>query len=549
MDPLREACGLQFDPATSRGTVAANITLGLPITHEITQDKLTFGIEADYTNFAAERLVHNQKVEASALHVSANPQGILVKGDAKIAGSVAAGLEFRVPIGGGDAELRAQGVLDDAGRARLGLDLNGAVSGLIPFKVVGHIGSADRESRLTVEADLTTAKISDAVPGWNKLVGKSARATFVVLDRPRGVRLEDIVVEGAGVGVKGSVEIDKDGEVTASFPNLGFSDGDKASLRLERTPEGVPKLTLRGDVYDGRGFIKAFMSNAPHPEKQQQKLAARELELDIKVGAIAGFNGEALRAVDLKVARRAGQIRAFSLSAKLGRDATLLGELRPATGRHVLYMETNDAGALARFTDTYPKILGGHLWVTMDPPSADASPQQGVLNVRQFSVRGEPALDRMAASGGGEATGFGGAHARANPQSQSTTTFSHLPFEFTRTPGRLGIKDGVVFGDAIGATLEGVLDYAQDRVRMRGMFVPLYGLNNMFVHLPLVGPILGGENEGLLGVTYEVLGSPHSPELRINPMSTLAVGPLRKLFEFRGNEATNSISTQLPPRE
>ena len=130
MDPLREACGLQFDPATSRGTVAANITLGLPITHEITQDKLTFGIEADFTNFAAERLVHNQKVEASALHVSANPQGILVKGDAKIAGSVAAGLEFRVPIGGGDAELRAQGVLDDAGRARLGLDLNGAVSAI-----------------------------------------------------------------------------------------------------------------------------------------------------------------------------------------------------------------------------------------------------------------------------------------------------------------------------------------------------------------------------------------------------------------------------------
>ena len=346
----------------------------------------------------------------------------------------------------------------------------------------------------------------------------------MVLDRPRGVRLEDIVVEGAGVGVKGSVEIDKDGEVTASFPNFGFSDGDKASLRLERTPEGVPRLTLRGDVYDGRGFIKAFMSNAPHPEKQQQKLAARELELDIKVGAIAGFNGEALRAVDLKVARRAGQIRAFSLSAKLGRDATLLGELRPATGRHVLYMETNDAGALARFTDTYPKILGGHLWVTMDPPSADASPQQGVLNVRQFRFRGEPALDRMAASGGGEATGFGGAHARANPQSQSTTTFSHLQFEFTRTPGRLGIKDGVVFGDAIGATLEGVLDYAQDRVRMRGMFVPLYGLNNMFVHLPLVGPILGGENEGLLGVTYEVLGSPHSPNCVSIPCQPLRSG-------------------------
>jgi hypothetical protein len=544
LDPLREACGLQFDPATSRGTMAANVTLTMPISPQITQDKLSFGIEADFANFAAERLVHNQKVEAAALHVSASQQGILVRGDARIGGSTPAAIEYRVPIGGGDADLRAQATLDDSTRGRLGLDLNGALSGPIPLKIVGRLGAGDHESRFNVEADLTAAKIIEVLPGWNKLAGKPARASFAILERARGLRFEDIVLEGPGTLVKGTVEIDKDGEIaSANFSNFALSDGDKASLKAERAPEGALKVTLRGDVYDGRGFVRGVMSNTAHVEKPKP---ARDLELDVKVGALAGFNGEALRSVDLRVARRAGQIRNFALSAKLGRDATLLGDWRaPSNGRHVIYLETNDAGALARFTDTYPKIIGGHLWVTMDPPSAEPTPQQGMLNVRQFTVRGEPALERIASSGG-EPTGFGGAHGRGG---MAGTSFTHLHFEFTRSPGKLGIKDGVVFGDAIGATLEGLLDYTQDRVRMRGMFVPLYGLNNLFVRLPLVGPILGGENEGLLGVTFEVVGTPHSPELRINPMSTLALGPLRKLFEFRGSDATNSIPSQLPSRE
>ena len=63
--------------------------------------------------------------------------------------------------------------------------------------------------------------------------------------------------------------------------------------------------------------------------------------------------------------------------------------------------------------------------------------------------------------------------------------------------------------------------------------MPAYALNNMFARLPLVGMFMGGQNEGLLGVTYEVVGPPHAPVLRVNPMSAVAPGILRKLFEFR----------------
>jgi hypothetical protein len=130
-------------------------------------------------------------------------------------------------------------------------------------------------------------------------------------------------------------------------------------------------------------------------------------------------------------------------------------------------------------------------------------------------------------------------------QQQGGIEFSRMRVDFTRTSGKLTIRDGLVRGPAVGATIEGVLDYQHDAVRLRGTFVPLYGLNNMFGQLPIIGIFLGGSNEGLLGITYEVVGTPTAPVLRVNPLSAVAPGLLRKLFEF----PTTSTSAQQEMRD
>ena len=107
-----------------------------------------------------------------------------------------------------------------------------------------------------------------------------------------------------------------------------------------------------------------------------------------------------------------------------------------------------------------------------------------------------------------------------------------MKVEFTRTPGKLAIREGLVRGPQVGATIDGNIDFAKSDVRMRGTFVPLYGLNNAFGQIPIVGLFLGGSNEGLLGITYEVVGAPNAPVLRVNPISAVAPGLLRKFFEF-----------------
>jgi hypothetical protein len=154
-----------------------------------------------------------------------------------------------------------------------------------------------------------------------------------------------------------------------------------------------------------------------------------------------------------------------------------------------------------------------------------------LLNVRDFTVKGEASLDRLAAGGpGGAPTGIG---------------FTRLRAEFVRQSGQLTIKEGVLKGPSIGGTIEGSIDYPGNQVRMSGTFVPVYGLNNLLGQVPGLGLFFGGSNEGVFGLTYEVVGTPDKPTLRVNPISAIFPGITRKIMDF--NTGKQNGQSEFPP--
>ena len=162
----------------------------------------------------------------------------------------------------------------------------------------------------------------------------------------------------------------------------------------------------------------------------------------------------------------------------------------------------------------------------MEPPTVEPSAKEGLINVRDFSIKGEASLDRVAAGG---PTG-----------TQSGISFSALRAEFTRQSGLLTVREGVVKGPRVGRTIEGNIDTITNQVRMSGTIIPMYGLNNMFGQVPVLGLFIGGgNNEGLIGVTYEVVGSPGAPVLRVNPISAILPGVTRKIMEFNTGKPNN----------
>ena len=545
-DRLSDLSATPIDPATSNGKLSAIINMAMPLRGELSKADTTYNVTADLSGFSADKLVMNQKLEANSLKVVASNQGYQVKGDVKINGQPAT-LDYRKPAEG-DADIKLVATLDDANRARLGLDLGAAATGNVPIKLNGKIASGDHDSRVGVDADLTALKLDNVLPGWVKLPGKTSRATFNVVPKAQSTRFEDIVIEGGGTSIKGSLEVDQNGDLmNANFPVYSPSDGDKTQLKAERGPDGVLKVTMRGDVFDGRGFLNSVKSGNSKDADSKSKMKSVDVDVDVKFGAVLGANGEALRSVDTKFSRRNGAFRSFTLTGKIGRDTTPLsadlgriGRDTPTVadlrgrwqGREVVLLETKDAGAFLRFADIYGKVIGGQLELVMDPPSSDSGAREGSMEVREFAVKGEAAIDRQVAGSG---------------SSQSGVSFSRAHADFVSQSGRLTVSEAVLKGPIIGGTIGGYIDYPANQVQMSGTFIPAYGLNNLPAQIPLFGLFLGGgSNEGVIGVTFRVVGTPKAPDVQINPLSAIMPGVLRKIMEFPTGKQYNSVDFPQP---
>ena len=200
----------------------------------------------------------------------------------------------------------------------------------------------------------------------------------------------------------------------------------------------------------------------------------------------------------------------------------------------MIYLETNDAGAFFRFTDTYSKMVGGQLALAMDPPTAEPRAKEGLINVRDFTIKGEASLDRVAA---------GGTAGASDGVSLLAAARGIHPAERTADDPRRR-REGP---DRSARPSKAASTIRANQVRMSGTFVPMYGLNNMFGQIPIVGLFLGGgSNEGLIGVTYEVVGTPGAPVLRVNPISAMAPGVLRKIFEFGTGKQNSGTDFPIP---
>jgi len=544
LEALKGPTGTAYDPSTTRGRLSALVQINIHFRKVADPRDTDYSVEATLTDFGVDNVFAGQRLEGAAVTVFATPAGILLRGDGKIAGAPA-NFEYEKKKDVADADIRVNATLDDASRAKLGVNLP-AVTGPVPVRLVGTTNNKD--TRANIELDLTAARISDLVPGLTKPPGKPLKARFTSVDSGARLKINDLVLDGAGAFIKGSLELTDSGDINlANFPTFQLSDGDKASLRAERVGD-VLKVRITGEVVDARGIMKSLIgspSGAPtartpagaQAAAQASASAARaqksqDVDVEAKIGALTGNNGEVLRQLDLSVGRRGVELRTLTLSAKAGRDGTVAGDIRTLpTGRRALMVTTSDAGAMLRFLDIYPKIDGGEMWVSLDPPRSDGSPQDGTVNLRDFVVRGEPGLESLSQAAR-DSSG------RAEP---GTAAFQKAQAKFTRATGSVTIREGAIWGPTVGATLDGTIDFAAERLALRGTYVPAYGLNNLFSKVPVIGMLLGGgPNEGLVGVTFEIVGPMSGPTLRVNPLSAVAPGFLRKMFEFRD-------SSELPP--
>ena len=69
---LRDIVGMSLDPASTRGTITAQVAVKLALSRTMSDDSSSYTINADLTNFAADKMLLGQRLEASTLKVTAS---------------------------------------------------------------------------------------------------------------------------------------------------------------------------------------------------------------------------------------------------------------------------------------------------------------------------------------------------------------------------------------------------------------------------------------------------------------------------------------------
>jgi hypothetical protein len=369
-------------------------------------------------------------------------------------------------------------------------------------------------------------------PSYSKPAGRPAKASFTLVSEGDKTSLQSFVFDGGAASAQGVIELDSTGGLaSAKLSQLRMSPGDDMRLDAQNGKDGL-KLVVRGGSVDARPFVQDLVGSGGNGGREDAP--AKDLDLDLKVSLLNGHNGQSISNVEIRIVKRGGNMRDFRIAGRSG-GAILSGGMlnTPAGQPPQFYVRSGDGGALLSFLDLYRRMDGGQLQLV----ALNAGPRMsGVLSIRDFTLRNEPALRRLVAEGAG------GRLDDKSPIDTNAVLFNRLQAAFTRTPGRLELRDGAINGPSIGATIEGALDFSRDQVALSGTFVPAYGVNNLFSKIPLFGPILGGgSNEGLIGVNFRISGSASAPLLTVNPLSAIAPGFLRKIFE-----APDAIQQSLP---
>jgi len=527
------------------GTAVVATSVDLVFTKVIDPDKIEYKVDAQLDHFSTTAPIHGRKFQDGKFRILADPRGVDVTGRATVDG-VAADVHIYEPKGAANrtAEKRDfKMVLDDAARQRVGLDLGGYVQGAIGLSV-SQPNPGENRSRF--EADLGPTRLVLSQLGWTKGAGVPAKATFDLLDDDKGLHIDNFVLESEGLSMRGALLLDHDRNlVSADFSKIALRKGDDARLKVTRGTDKVLAVAIDATSFDVRGLLQATRKTTGGPDSSASDRVG-EVTVKLKAAKLIGFNDTNLADVSIDARHRGGAVVGLEGKARTVAGRPFTVTIRPEADHRRFTASTEDAGSVLSFLDLFDRIREGKLVVSARLGAPGTA--EGVLRLADFRLMEEPKSGRVAQARE-TADGIRQIELR-RVEFDRSTDFDRASVRFAQRDGVINVAEAVAKGKSVGATATGQIDLNNSRVSLSGTYIPAFGLNNLAGRIPIIGAIAGaGSNEGLVGITFRIVGAIEDPILQINPLSAVAPGIFRKIFEFQNEDLpTNGGDSNAPTK-
>ena len=520
--PIEAMKKLTLEPADFTGRTSGHVRSDIPLSRDVPAGALRWLVSLDYDELSIAKPLDGQMITDASGTIVIDPERAVIKAGATLNG-LPATLDLVEPLDE-DPALRRRAIvltLDEQAREKLAPGLNTILSG--PVSVDFRSGESAVQ---TVRADLTGATLKLPWLGWSKGPGVPATASFEVIGDGERTQLSAFRLEGRSFGAQGRIVLDNGTLSSLYFEEARLTRGDLLSVELERSGKGYV-IGLTGKTFDTRTLIKQLQADTAG---QAAGGSATHLAIDAQIANVVGFSGETLNNVRLSYEGTGARTDRLVLSAVSRSGGAISANDTGSGNARVVQMQSADAGALLRFLNVYEHMEGGSIRLVLNGQSEDRL--AGHIAARDFWIVDEPRLRSIVSS----APAGDGRSLNQAVRRDIDTSRVHFERGFARIEkgrGYLAIGEGVLRGPLIGTTFRGTLYDQQGNMSIAGTFMPAYGLNRLFAEIPIIGQILGnGRDRGLIGLTYRLAGDAKAPRLQVNPISVIAPGIFRSIFEF-----------------
>ncbi|HJS30760.1 MAG TPA: AsmA-like C-terminal region-containing protein, partial [Alphaproteobacteria bacterium] len=528
--PLGFVKAIGQTPGNFDGDATVRINFKFPLLDRLKVEEIDMAVTADVSKFGLRDVVLGQDARDGTLAMRLNNKGLDIRG-ALTVGQVAAEIEMvrnfqaGAPVIG---ETKARGVFSSADRAAFGFDLRPAVDGPVDVSLV-YTERRGGRSQLAADMKLDAATLAIVDQDWSKPPGVPANARVEMrLENGRPVDLPLLRASGGGLQVNGRGVFAADGKALARIDVDTLKVG-RTDVRggFARGPQGI-SIDVEGKAFNGEPFLR---DRGVGTARTRPTDGRPELRVVAKVDRLYLAPDRFFDQLSLDGFRSPRRWERIDLQAQTpvagGASQPAAIDLKTDTaGRQTLYAHADNAGALLKIVGATPNVIGGKLELkgATDASIAEA-PIVGRIEMKEFRLVNAPGLARILSialltgildSLQGEGIGF-----------------TRLYGEFEAFDAEIKIRDARAYGSALGITAKGSLDPGSESVKLSGTLVPAYALNSVFGNIPLLGRILVPEKGGgLFAANYTISGPIADPEVSVQPLSTLAPGFLRGLFDL-----------------
>lgn len=544
--PLEYASYGGIDPKKVKGTGKAEVHIEFPLLSDLEFKDIKIGLKGSFKKVEVERKITDTlkaHLTQADLGVNLTQDQMVIKGK---------GLLNELP-----SQVNYSHYFTKTAPYELQIDIKTEMS-FEDFKYLGfdyqeygqgnthtkltYILEKNKQSHLLIDLDTTPAHLIFPPLEWEKKPGEHGNLSFSLLfDNGHLSSLNNLVMASPTYSLQGEVHFGPEKKwKTIHLSHFKGPDTD-AQITLHSLAENVYEVSCKGQSINLEKFLDYVdqEENSVDHSPTDIKLSAQVGQLrlgegrvfeNVQASADLFLQGQDTTWKAVKLRAKAGKHVAHSQKSEVANVAGgVLFDITPGPNNtQTLEIRANDAGKFLKTLGIYDSVKGGY--IVVKAKRKDRGPYVGEFRLKQFDVTKVPVLARFA----GLLSPMGIVNLFSE---KGTVSMDRFECNFQFSEDLIVVKKGIGKSISLGFTVDGKLDRKKRVYALKGNVIPARFLNSILSNIPLIGPLLnGGEGEGLFGIAYTISGSFDNPSIDLNPLSALAPGFFRKLFQSLDEE-------------